>query len=102
MLSSDNGDRAFVVTPLGDVRQRIEDLYHQAHSQGKGDDFLASFRTIARRLETDPREFGEPVYRLPNAKLVVRKAALNPIHVVFAVHETKAVVFVFKVDLLGS
>ena len=44
-------------------------------------------------------DFGEPLYRLPALRLLVRQAVVLPLVVVYAVHEDQALVLIrgFKV-----
>lgn len=66
---------------------------------GVGAAFVAAFRGIVERLRTDPLVFGEPSYRLPALQLQVRRGAISPLLVDYAVHEEQHLVFVqvFKV-----
>lgn len=69
---------------------------------GQGADFLDAFKDIVRRLETDPFDFAEPLFRLPNLKLRVRHGSVRPLVVDFAIHDDEAIVFVKGLKLLGE
>jgi len=53
-------------------------LHGQAMHAGTGQKFLAAYRHILERLRRDPLIFGEPQYRLPALKLLVRQAVVSP------------------------
>ena len=80
-------------------KARLQQLHLEAAQAGKGKPFVEAFRTIVERLQTDPLNFGEPLYRLPALRLLVRQGAVLPIVVDFTVHEDRPLVFIrgFKV-----
>lgn len=82
------------------VAERIRQIQRRAKTQGRGDKVIAALTEIHQRLQSAPREFGEPLYRLSALKLEVRTVAIRPIVVDFAVHEDQLLVFVKGVKLL--
>jgi hypothetical protein len=90
---------AFRVTMSGNTAQVLKQFHSRAIARGVGSKFLAAFRIIEQRLRTDPVEFGEPLYRLAALELVVCHAAVTPLVVDYAVHESRRLVFIrgFKI-----
>jgi hypothetical protein len=64
---------------------------------GLGVVWATNLRRILDLLETDPRD-GDPMYRLPALKLLVHRAIVDRVEVLYAVHETQWLVFV--IDLI--
>jgi hypothetical protein len=83
------------------IKNTIQQLHHQAAQRGQGHQFLDALRLIHDRLQRDPQQFGEPLYRLPALKLLVFQAIVSPIVVDYAVHQEEPVVFLKGVTLLG-
>jgi len=100
MDSSTNGEGSYRLEFSGVIRQELRKLLRRAVWQGRGPQFREALRTIFHRLARDPNEFGEPLYRLANLRLHVRHAAVGPLVVHFAVHESRPLVFIKAVDLL--
>ncbi len=63
---------------------------------------MLALRTVVERLQTDPKEFGEPLYRLSALRMQVRCAVIRPLGVDFAVCEDWPLVFIKLVKLLGA
>jgi hypothetical protein len=78
----------------------IKELHKQAAQQGQGQRYLASLEAVHHRLQKDPRNFGEPLYRLPALRLLVYQAIVSPVVVHYGVHEEKPLVFLKWVQLL--
>jgi hypothetical protein len=79
----------------------VKQLHAQAVQAGTGQKFLAALRQILEQLRTNPLNFGEPVYRLPALRLLVRQGALLPVVVDYAVHEDRPLVFIRGFKLLS-
>lgn len=95
-----NGAGSLYRVVLSDqVKSVVESLHAVARQSGVGPAFVAAFRAIAERLRTDPLVFGEPSFRLPALQLHVRRGAVSPLLVDYAVHEEQHLVFVqvFKI-----
>jgi hypothetical protein len=84
-----------------EIKETIKRLHHQAAYESQGHRFLASLRVIYHRLRQDPKNFGEPLYRLPALKLMIYQVVVSPVVVNYGVHEEKPLVFLKGVDLLG-
>jgi hypothetical protein len=80
-------------------RALLRQRHLEAVQAGKGKQFLSALRQIVERLRKDPLAFGEPLYRLPALKLVVRQGVVLPLAVDYAVHEDRPLVFIrgFKI-----
>jgi hypothetical protein len=61
---------------------------------------LAALREIADKLETDPNQAGEPLYRLPVLRMRVRCIAIRPVAIDFAVCEDRPIVYIMRVMLM--
>jgi hypothetical protein len=100
MSTPGNGQsRPHVVRMSAQTRDSVLALHREALEAGTGQQFLVAFRRIVDRLRGDPRDFGEPLYRLAALHMVVRQAVILPLVVDFAVHEDQPLVLIrgFKV-----
>jgi len=100
MSGQRNGESGpYRVGMSSETRTEVLHLHQEALEKGKGQPFLRAFRQIIERFRNDPRDFGEPLYRLPALHLQVRQAVILPLVVVFGVHEEEPLVFIrgFKV-----
>jgi hypothetical protein len=79
--------------------ETVKELHRHAAKSGRGKEFLAALRQIYSQLCSNPREFCEPLYRLPALNLMVYQASVNPLVVSYAVHEEKHLVFVTAVRM---
>ena len=96
-----NGKHRYDVHFSGAMADRLRQIQRQASLEGRGEAVLAAFRQIVQRLERDPLDFGEPLYRLPALRLRVRQGAFRPLFVDFAVHEDRPLVFIKGIKLLS-
>lgn len=67
-------------------------------SQADGDEAV---KIIHSRLETDPRDFGEPLFQVKHLQMEVRNGAIAPIGIEFGVHWTKPFVILRRVVEMG-
>ena len=63
---------------------------------------LDAFRQAVERLHKDPKNFGEPLFRLPVLRMQVCTAVVRPIAIDFAVCTDRPLVFIKGVKLLGK
>jgi hypothetical protein len=84
------------------IGERIKALHLQAANKGQGHKFIRALRAILTRLRENPRELGEPLYRLPLLKLVIYQAVIAPVVVDYGVHEEKPLVFIRGISVLGG
>jgi hypothetical protein len=82
------------VHAAGAVMKVLRRLQMRAALQGWGDEFRSAVGHIYDQLCNNPTTFGEPCYRLPALQLSVRTAAVRPLVVDFAVHDTLPLVFI--------
>ena len=75
----------FNVDMSGETRQKIRTLFDKACKEHRGEQFLAAIKAIRHRLETDPHDFGEPLYHLPKLRMQVRKAIVVPLSIDYSV-----------------
>lgn len=95
-----NGE-TYNVQLLGLAKTQLRQRYLEAAAAGKRAPFLAALRQIAARLQKDPLNLGEPLYRLSGMKLFVRQAVIAPVVVNFGVHDEKPLVLVRGFDALS-
>ena len=76
------------------TRALVKQLHRRARQAGSGPQFRAALRQVITRLSQDPLTFGEPLYRLPALRLLVRQAGVPPLVVDYAVHEDRPLVFI--------
>jgi hypothetical protein len=81
------------------TKAKLKQLHLQALQSGTGQQFLDALRQIVTQLRAAPLTFGEPLYRLPALRLLVRQGMIAPVIVDYAVHESQPLVFIsgFKV-----
>jgi len=91
MSETGNGN-LFHVEASGKVLGELNAIRLRAKKAGKGQRFLAALRAIHDRLQKNPKEFGEPLFRLPALKIVVYVGIVNPLVVQYGVHEEKPLV----------
>lgn len=84
------------------VSARVWKLQNEAAHSGRGDQFLSAFKRIINRLERDPWEAGEPMYRLPALRMLVRCVSIRPLVVDYAVCEDHPLVIIKGVKLLSG
>jgi hypothetical protein len=102
MTSAGNGRlRRYTVAASKHVGQMIEQLYVQAFSVDRGEEFLNLLRYVQQRLENDPMGFGEELYDLSAMHLRVRLAIKAPLVVGYAVHDEQPLVFIRVFKLLS-
>jgi hypothetical protein len=98
MSAEGNGGYALHLSTF--LARRLRKLHREAAERNQGRIFVESFRTIVHRLETNPLDFGEPLYRLPGMRMEVRTGVVSPIVVDFAVCQERPLVFIKGVKLL--
>jgi hypothetical protein len=95
-----NGSPSYRLIFSAQQVQRIYALHQEALNRSLGDVFIAALKEIERQLRTNPVQFGDPLYRLPAAKLVVYTRAIFPIAVDYGVHQEKPIVFIRSIRLM--
>lgn len=100
-MASSNGKSGYEVHNSAAFAREFRRLQRQAARQGRGEAFLHAARAIVDRLQQDPNEFGEPLYRLPVLRMQFRCAVNRPLSVTFAVCEDRPFVFLMVIKLLA-
>lgn len=84
-----------------ELQKQIKTLFLQSCAEGRGEAFLAAIKHIYHRLQKDPKEFGEPLYRLKSLRIQVRTTIVLPLSVDFAVsqyHDNVIIRFMHLID----
>ncbi|MFO0967659.1 MAG: hypothetical protein U0793_19025 [Gemmataceae bacterium] len=100
-MTTGNGEPSYFLSISGALRAHIRELAAEAKARGIAVNLRNSLVEILRRLEKDPNEFGEPSHGMPNSPLKVRRGALAPLHVRYAVHEEKRTVILLNIRMLA-
>lgn len=91
-MSIGGGDyRVIVMTRAG---EQIRSLFEAADRLGLRVDLAASLGEIDRKLQSEPRSWGDPVRTLPTLDLTLYRGLHAKIQVIYSVHQTQPVVFV--------
>ncbi len=100
-MSGSNGPpRRFRIGRTPAVLAQVQACYQRASEAGRAAEFVTALRYLLANLRTHPREFGEPAWTLPNARLVVRVSAHGPVWVRYAVHESEFEVVLLHVEFM--
>ena len=102
MAESEVPGSSYEVKNSKNIARAFLRLQRQATREGRGKEVLAAARQLYERLQQDPNELGEPLYRLALLGLRIRCVALGPLYVDFAVCEDRPIVFIKAVKLLGK
>lgn len=102
MPSQESGEPRFQVHGSAVIAQSLVTIQRQAKREGRGEDVLAAFRHITERLQTDPLNCGEPLYRLPALRMLIRSVAVRPLVIDYGVCEDHPLVFLRAVKLLSQ
>jgi hypothetical protein len=100
MAKLGNDGPRYTVHGSGQIAKIIRRVQHLAKQQRRGEQALAALKHIYQRLQQDPLNLGEPLYRLAALNLEVRTCVIRPINMDFAVHQERFLVFIKGVKLL--
>ena|SRR5947207_3200954 len=100
MAQSSNGSKHHEVHLSGKLAQEIHAIQQQASIEGRGEAVLTAFRQIVEKLEKDPTDFGEPLYRLPALRMQIRHGVILPLFIDYGVCEDRPLVFLRRMTLL--
>lgn len=90
----------YYVDVSGELRERIKACYHEAVKENRQDQFLAALTEINRRLTEDPKNLGDPLYRLRLLKLQIYSSAIRPVFVEYGVSEEHPIVVLRRIKLM--
>jgi len=99
-MTESNGSSLFKVVLPGTLKRQILRLHLQARKHGLDTEFLDALAKIHRRLERDPRQFGDPQYHLQALKLTIFVRAVYPVAVDYGVHDKLPFVIVRGLRLM--
>jgi hypothetical protein len=102
MAGPGNGVGRFAIHCSGVIAAALRRVHRQASAEGRGKAVTRAFGEIIRRLNIDPFQIGEPMYRLPGLRMQVRTCVVRPLAVDYAVCEDRPLVFIKGVTLLGG
>ncbi len=90
-MADTNGQQhpRYTVELTGPARSQLRTVGRHAIYTGRGEEVVAAFRTILTKLQSAPRDFGEPMYSLHAMQMEVRKAAVRPLYVEYGVHDQR-------------
>jgi len=80
------------------VRSTLVDLHRRAALLGLEQTVVAAAKAIDEHLRTDPMAFGDLNFSLREMKLDVFARVFPPLVVYYAVHKTKKLVFVKRIQ----
>ena len=90
----------FRVSLLEFANAQLREIADSAAESGSDLAVATALRKMLRRLERDPREFGEPLFHYREAEMTVRCAAEVPLYIVYGVHDVQPVVVIRRVAAL--
>ncbi len=102
-MSERNGNPyIFRLGTTGPAETELLDIVSRAISAGVGPTVIQAMREVRERLRINPREFGEPMYRLRAMRMLMRHAIVNPLYIEFGVHDDEPVVVIRRVRWLAD
>ena len=90
----------FKVGTAAGVKEQMQTLADLASFAGFRQRYRDALTTMRRRLENDPLEWGDPLFRKPQVGGVVCRAVVDPIVIHYSVHESNKSVIIIRVDSL--
>ena len=101
-MESTNGKqpKPFRISMIGRAETEFLAICAESVGHALDDTVVQSMAEILTRLTKDPRDFGEPLFRLKKLQMMVRCAAISPLHIEYGVHESEPVVVIRKVRWL--
>jgi hypothetical protein len=82
------------------VKSQLRELWQTSSAAGIGDEVAKAIQTIESRLVMDPLTFGEASHHLGVLDLEVRRGAVAPLLVYYAVDEDQHIVYALRFMLL--
>jgi len=102
MSQSTNGGHFYQIHGSGNIAQAIRKIHGQALREGRGREVAEALHVLQRRLQMNPGNLGEALYRLAALRLQLRTVVIGPLVVNFGVHEVRPLVFIKGVRLLSK
>ncbi len=91
---------AYRVDTSATMRDRLRELYAEAHAQGRGGAVLRALRNLHDRLVQNPLDVGEIVFHIPSGA-PVHADVEAPLATHFVIYETTQAVCIVRADLLS-
>ena len=85
----------------GIARSQLKSIVAAAGQPDPAKAVAAALRVIRDRLESDPGEFGEPLYHVAGLKMSIRCAAVAPLYLEYGLHDEKPVVVIRRYMAMG-
>lgn len=76
------------------LREMVRALGKKSIEKGLQKQFFSSLRFILKKLTEEPLAWGDPVYHLKSARLLVCHGIHRPFHLYYGVNEERRLVFV--------
>ena len=93
-MSSTSGYR---IDAPGVVLDHIRVLSLRAVRKGMLARLTSALRELTEGLSADPVAWGDPLYFYPSLRMLLYQRALGPIHVLYAVDETRRIVYLRQI-----
>jgi hypothetical protein len=90
----------FKVGKYPGVAEKMRALADYASLGGIRQSYLDALKTMVERLENDPLQWGDPLYRAPHQSGIVCRACVGPITLLYSVHESVRVVLIIDLKPL--
>lgn len=87
---------------IGAAQIQLTAILEKAAADGTQIAATKALDVIEARLRTDPTTFGEPLYHLRKAKMIIRCVAVIPLYVEYGVHDEQPVVVIRRVVSLAA
>ena len=98
MTGNGGGGAAFRLSIRPDLRARLAVLMIRSQRAGIGTAFLQTMRAVERRLQADPRTWGDPQYCFHFANQTHYSVLIEKLRVSYTVHNDRPVVLLEDVD----
>lgn len=92
----------FLIHVSQSIANVLLQIQRQAIREGRGQRVLIAIRQLYQKLQQDPYDVGEPLYRLTSLRMQCRTAVVRPLVVDFAILEDQPIVFIKGVKLLST
>jgi len=87
----------FRVTFTGLAREQFLAAVSDARDEERADALMQSMGILLQKLADDARDCGEPMYQVRSMRMMIRRAALVPIYIVYGVHQSRPEVVINRV-----
>ena len=99
-MSANNGTQPYQVSCTPRVMARLNEWRERATAAGRQLWYAAELRELERRLQAEPRVWGDPQYGYHGLNLILYRRYGPTFVVYYAVHNTQPVVIVQEIELM--